>query len=846
MPGTTDVDVRVAGNELTGATPGTSPQGSGPTIGRRLLMMVAAVMLPLLLLSGLIIYQVFRGERARAEEQLSAMARGLAMLLDARFMQAESLLRGLASGNAIKRGDLDGFGLELAALPLTSRATFIIYDANGQIVWRRDPPDTPSAPRRLGQMSANAEQIARVARSGTAEVSAFFFSNVAQPGVTVNVPVEVDAGGSSDRLVLAIVLNADELVAMLRAYEIPERWYGAVIDPNLRLVARTRASPVLTGQPAPEALLAALASEAAGVVRHAESLEGEPVTFGYARLARNGYAVAIGVPEAEFQRPLRQALAQSLLLGVVLSGLGLWLALRSSRRLAGAVQGLSAYAGSGSPERRATGIPEVDEVADRLHQARQKTERAMAALRTSEAEVSERLNEIEALYRNAPIGLAMFDRQGRFLRVNATLATINGLPVEGHLGRRLFDVLPYLERELAGVLDAVFNEGRSFPRLEIHREPAGPGERHRWFIARYFPVDDDSGRVRAAGVIVEEITAQREAENALLVERERLRIVVENVPSIVWTADADGRTSYISPRWQDVTGRGDLDESNWSEVVHPDDVPVIAAMWEHCRTTSTDFEMEHRVLCADGSYRWFLSHARLQREGTVEGLRWFGSLTMIEDQKRTEARLQATLAERELLIREVDHRVKNSLSVVQSLLRLQMNSAAGTQVREQLREAAQRIHSIARVHDRLNIGRSVSHVEAVEFFAQLGRDLTDVLGLDALGRRLEVSAVPIMLTSVQAVSLGLAVTELVTNAVKYGAGTVEVAFRTAGDAELSLIICDEGEGPDATLSTAQSSKLGMQIVSAMARQLSGRFSITREDKVCFVLTMPREPDNIDA
>ncbi|HEY0521904.1 MAG TPA: ATP-binding protein [Stellaceae bacterium] len=126
---------------------------------------------------------------------------------------------------------------------------------------------------------------------------------------------------------------------------------------------------------------------------------------------------------------------------------------------------------------------------------------------------------LDALFANAPVGFAFFDREHRYVRLNPALARMNGLPAAAHLGRTLHDVLPVNAAAVGPVIDRVFATGEAVPPIEIAGEtPAAPGVRRHW-LSCFYPVretpGDGGGAVRWVGAVVTEITARKRAEAAL-------------------------------------------------------------------------------------------------------------------------------------------------------------------------------------------------------------------------------------------------------------------------------------------------------------------------------------------
>lgn len=182
-----------------------------------------------------------------------------------------------------------------------------------------------------------------------------------------------------------------------------------------------------------------------------------------------------------------------------------------------------------------------------------------------------------------------------------------------------------------------------------------------------------------------------------------------------------------------------------------------------------------------------------------------------------EAGRREAAGRQDLLLREIHHRVKNSLQLVQSTLSLQARVEAGEPARTHLEEAAARVKTIAAVHDRLYRGGSLGEVEVSAYLDGLVADLGASLADQRRGRGIELAEADRDTWPADDVpAFGLVATELVTNALKYGRGTVTVRFRRLEDAA-ELSVEDEGPGFPPDFDPSRSRGLGMRLVAALVR-----------------------------
>jgi two-component sensor histidine kinase len=215
-------------------------------------------------------------------------------------------------------------------------------------------------------------------------------------------------------------------------------------------------------------------------------------------------------------------------------------------------------------------------------------------------------------------------------------------------------------------------------------------------------------------------------------------------------------------------------------------------------------------------------------------------LGMAIERERQDRSLKAALAHQEVLLKEITHRVKNSLSIVASMLQLQASHAGEPELTQQLEEAAHRVSAVARAHERIHPRNEPDKVD-------LGLYIEEVcLGLNEIGQcTIHVDAprdVPI--ATDRAIPIALILNELITNATKYAYegrdGRIFVRLALPADDVIELGVRDEGVGLPAEFELRTATSLGMRIVQAFVRQLNAGLAVHRLDPGTeFVLSVPR-------
>ncbi|HZG09784.1 MAG TPA: HWE histidine kinase domain-containing protein [Allosphingosinicella sp.] len=260
---------------------------------------------------------------------------------------------------------------------------------------------------------------------------------------------------------------------------------------------------------------------------------------------------------------------------------------------------------------------------------------------------------------------------------------------------------------------------------------------------------------------------QAQAAQSLRDSEDHYRHTVELNPQVTWTALPDGRLNRVARRWQDWTGTTGLG-STWAEGLHPDDRERTFAVWGRSVATGEPYDIEHRVLMRDGSYRWARSRAVPRRADDGAICLWYGSTEDIHERKVAEEHQR-------LLINELNHRVKNTLATVQAIA---FQTLKGDLTLAEARTGFEaRLLALSKAHNLLT--------EQNWERASLERVVRDSLEHFAGGDRFALAGPEIWLAPRAALALALALHELATNAAKYGAlsaehGRVAIDWSDAG------------------------------------------------------------------
>ncbi len=331
---------------------------------------------------------------------------------------------------------------------------------------------------------------------------------------------------------------------------------------------------------------------------------------------------------------------------------------------------------------------------------------------------------------------------------------------------------------------------------------------------------------------VQDVTDRWLAEQARLESERRYRALVEHAPVAILVDQADKvvLVNKASLRLFGATSPDQLLGRSPLELLHPDDHAAIRAHLPLLQDPNGAFPpLEERALRLDGRV--------VDVEATAAPFQFEGGtavhvvLTDVSERHRAEAAMQASLREKEALLKEIHHRVKNNLQVITSMLRLEAGRSSEPVVRGVLGEMQNRILSMALLHETLYRSSSVARVDLCVYLNRLANQVFRSLAPSSGRVALHLDLAQAVVEPEQAVPCGLIVNELVSNTLKHGfpqgrAGVVQVNLHQVGDGpQLRLEVADDGVGLPADFEHRRAGSLGLQLAFDLARQLHGNLEI---------------------
>ena len=351
-----------------------------------------------------------------------------------------------------------------------------------------------------------------------------------------------------------------------------------------------------------------------------------------------------------------------------------------------------------------------------------------------------------------------------------------------------------------------------------------------------------------------DVTELRRAERAQRDSEERFRLFVENVQgySIImldpkgnienWNASAQQMQGYTA---REIVGKN-FALFQMAQAVSADH----PAMMLRTAERTGRFHEEGWHLRKDGS-QIFSEVAITALRDEAGALRGFGMVTRdLTAQKQKEAAISEALLEKETLLKEVYHRVKNNLQVITSLLKLQARTLGPGAAFDALSESVSRVRAMSIVHEKLYQSGTLSSIAVKDYIDDLCRDLATTTGASDRGVVLKCDIAPIQLGLETAVPLGLLLNELVSNSLKHAfvegqsGGAVNISMVLEGASHAVLRVADNGIGIAADFNIQSSNSLGLKLATTLTAQLDGDIDIVNDGGMVVVIRFPL-PDMSD-
>jgi PAS domain S-box-containing protein len=438
----------------------------------------------------------------------------------------------------------------------------------------------------------------------------------------------------------------------------------------------------------------------------------------------------------------------------------------------------------------------------------------------------------------------MLDPEGYLSSWNAGAARIKGYSASEILGRHFSIFYTKEDRENgtpAQALATAQSTGRYIAEgFRVRKD----GSQFRASVT-IEPIRNKQGTLLGFAKITHDITERQQAEAARL--NERFRRVVEAAPNAMILTNPDGLMEMVNTQTESMFGYVRTELLGQSvDCLVPErfraNHPGLRTGF-HTNPTSRSMGAGRDLygLRKDGTE--FPVEIGINPIETAEGMMVLAAVVDISDRKNKEEKIQAALKEKNILLGEIHHRVKNNLNIVYSLLDLQSANVKDKTVVNMLRDSQNRVKSMAMIHQTLYLSNDFARVDFKTFLDALCPALIASYAMSPEVISLSVSAANTHLPIDSAIPCGLIVNELISNALKHAfpakrRGEISVTMAVGSDGQVYLSVADDGIGIDQHLDIERTNTLGLQLVTLLTDQLAGKLEINRANPTRFALTFP--------
>ncbi len=329
-------------------------------------------------------------------------------------------------------------------------------------------------------------------------------------------------------------------------------------------------------------------------------------------------------------------------------------------------------------------------------------------------------------------------------------------------------------------------------------------------------------------------------DDALRESEERFRTLVNNIPGVSYRCAVDEHWTmeFISDEVETISGYPAADfiqnsVRSYASIIHPDDAQIAGDTAMERVLRKETYMIEYRVVRADGDVRWVYEKGTgiFDENGDVRFLD--GVIIDNTERKQAEEQIKSSLKEKEILLQEIHHRVKNNMQVITSLLKLQATKIDDEQYVDMFKESQTRIKSMALVHEKLYRSKSLADVDFKEYIKSLSISLFRSYGPLSRNIDLKTDVEDVSLGLEGAVPCGLIINELVSNSIKYAfpeqkKGEIRIAFYSLNEEEIVLEVSDNGIGMPEELDIRNVESMGLHLVKILSeRQLRGKIELSR-------------------
>jgi len=363
--------------------------------------------------------------------------------------------------------------------------------------------------------------------------------------------------------------------------------------------------------------------------------------------------------------------------------------------------------------------------------------------------------------------------------------------------------------------------------------------RHPWRGVQAGRPDDVVRMIVYAGGALMVLASLRIMKKAMGRTEERYRALAESASDGILITDMTGAYLWANLRACEIFGYSRLEMLDMSlgRLLAAEDLRELPVRGRD-RSAGSSVLRECRAWKKNGEQATLEISCRTLMDG-----RFMAIMRDVTERKRADEELRASLREKEVLLREIHHRVKNNLQIVSSLINMKSRGVSDPDALARFTDSLERIKSIAMLHEKLYLSKNLDKIDFAEYAPNLVMSLASTYRVDPERVRLEVDVKDVSLELDAAVPCGLILTELVTNALKYAfpagrRGRIRIEIARQPDDTVVVRVADTGAGMPEQRPAGNKDSLGLKLVATLTKQLKGRLEIRHVEGAEFTITFP--------
>ena len=431
------------------------------------------------------------------------------------------------------------------------------------------------------------------------------------------------------------------------------------------------------------------------------------------------------------------------------------------------------------------------------------------------------------------------NKDGIYIYVSPSAKSVLGYKPMEMIGKSMFDFVhpDDVDSVRSCMNDAV---GKCIAQSVQYRYMKADGS-YVWLGTKGTPISDEEGEISGFVCNSRDITQQKNAEDALRDSEEKYRTLIESAKDPISLYDENGIFLMANKAGAHSLGEEptDLMGRSLRDFFPPEIAKKQIELIKKVFSTEEGLDIE-MFAPYGGKDQWFITSLQpiYGYDNHVNSVQVVSR--DITDIKETQIKLEQALKDKDMLMKEIYHRVKNNLMVISSLLNLQSRYIKDEEARGIFKESQDRAHSMALIHERLYRSKDLKHMDFGDYIRTLAMDLFRTYMADPARVQLELEVEDVMIDINTAIPLGLIINELVSNSMKHAfpntkSGKIRVEFKEDSN-HCILEVSDTGVGFPSDIELGKTDSLGLQLVTSLTQQINGELELERSPGTTFRIT----------